>query len=69
VARNFPLARKPVVDTIRVQFGTQVMPRDILQGWFYNAASNAIEIGEDVVWSEQPEGTQLTISYDYADGR
>jgi hypothetical protein len=57
------LRRVPVIETIRMSFGTQVVPPDPLDGWSYEAETNSLHIGPNLVWSKQPDGTELVVTY------
>ncbi len=60
------LNRRPVSGTIRVNFGSQNIPADPLVGFRYDAFRNAIILGEKIVWSNQPAGTKVQVSYEAA---
>ena len=66
-AGSVKLGRVPKIETIRVKWGSQDIPNDYRKGWTYRASSNTIEFGREIQWSEQPEGTQLSIVYDIID--
>ncbi|MNL51358.1 hypothetical protein D3C87_1744510 [compost metagenome] len=61
------LGRIPKIETIRIKWGTQEIPNDYRTGWTYRASSNTIEFGREIQWTEQPDGTQLSIVYDIID--
>lgn len=63
VTRVVRLRRWPVIDTIRVVYGTQIVPNDIDTGWVYEPATNSILFGEKFVLSNQPAGTKLDITF------
>lgn len=58
------LDRLPKIDTIEVIYGTQVIPPDLHAGWSYEPENNAITFGQDLVWSEQLEGTEVEVFFD-----
>lgn len=60
------LNRPPVLSTLRVVFGTQVIMPGIKTGWTFDAAKNAIILGEGIVWSQQPAGTRVKVYFDAA---
>ena len=57
------LGRKPIVSSIKVSFGTQVIPYDSESGWLYDPVRLAILFGPKVVWSAQPLGTQVSVVF------
>ncbi len=57
------LNQVPVISTIRVWYGTQELPPDPFKGWSFDVADNAIHIGPNVVWTKQPKGTHIQVSY------
>lgn len=63
VTRVVHLRRWPVIDTIKVVYGTQVVPNDYETGWVYEPSTNSIHFGEKFVLSNQPAGTQLQITF------
>ena len=60
------LNRRPVSGTIRVNFGSQNISADPLVGFRYDSFRNAIILGEKIVWSNQPAGTKVQVSYEAA---
>jgi hypothetical protein len=63
-AGSVKLTAIPNANTIRVAYGTQEIPNDLKAGWTFRASSNTLQFGKDIVWSEQPEGTTLSIDYE-----
>lgn len=61
------LKRRPIAGTIRVNFGSQIIPADPLVGFSYDSYRNAIVLGEKIVWSTQPTGTKVQVAYEAAD--
>lgn len=57
------LKEKPAVETIVVQYGGQIVEMNKTTGWDYDAAKNAVVISKKVVWTQQPAGTELHVSY------
>jgi hypothetical protein len=68
VTKVVRLKRWPVVDTIRIVYGSQVVPNDYETGWVYEPASNSIVFGEKFALSNQPAGTELEITFVTARG-
>ena len=60
------LNRRPIAGTISVNFGSQNIPADPLVGFRYDSFRNAIIVGEKIVWSAQPSGTKVKVSYEAA---
>lgn len=60
------LNRAPVLSTLKVVYGTQEIPQGYKTGWVFDAARNAIILGEDIVWSQQPEGTKVQVYFEAA---
>lgn len=51
-------------ETITVRYGTQELIKgDVVHGWVYNSVSDEVQIGNQVPWTTQPQGTQLEITY------
>lgn len=63
VGRIMYLSRPPVVDTIQVVYGSQVIPNDPNTGWTYDPVRNALIFGEKIVLSHQPPGTQMQVTF------
>lgn len=61
------LDRLPVLSSIKVTYGTQVIPASIEDGWIYLPEENAITFGPNIVWSEQPDGTSVEVDYTSVD--
>jgi hypothetical protein len=57
------LNRLPVVESIRVEYGTLTVPMDRVKGWSYDLEKNAIVIGEGFDWNVQPWGTPFKVYY------
>lgn len=64
IGNFFYLQRVPVLSTIVLTFGTQIIPFDKVSGWSFDSAQNAILLGPKVAWSKQPPGTKLLIRYE-----
>ncbi len=63
VGRIMFLSRPPVVDTITVTYGTQVIPNDRENGWTYDPVRNALIFGDKIVLSVQAPGTTLSVTF------
>lgn len=64
VGNQIYLSRKPIVESIKVFFGSQLLPAgDAKKGWVYNAYLNAVVFGKDIDWNAQPNA-QLQVYYD-----
>lgn len=69
VTRVIHLRRWPVVSTIKVSYGRQIIANDYKTGWVYEPSSNSILFGENFVLSNnEPPGTKLEISFVTARG-
>jgi hypothetical protein len=66
-AGSVKLTALPSPATIRVAYGTQVIPNDLREGWTYRSSSNTLEFGSEIIWSAQPDGTTLSINYEIID--
>ena len=66
-AGSVKLTALPSPASIRVMYGTQEIPNDLKTGWTYRSSSNTLEFGSNIVWSEQPNGTTLSINYEIID--
>lgn len=58
------LKRVPIVSTIQVWYGTQRIDPHPTQGWSYDPARNAIVLGSEIQWSQQPPGTRVRVRYE-----
>lgn len=63
IANVIFLNRPPDVSTIKVTFGSQVIPPSAKDGWSYDPSRNAIVLGPDIVWSQQPSGTKVKVDF------
>ncbi len=63
------LDQRPKLGTLRVEFGTDVIPNDPINGWTYNVRTNAVVFGRKVDWSTQPDGTQIQVKFEPEDLR
>jgi hypothetical protein len=63
VGRIMYLSHPPVVDTITVTYGSQVIPNDPDKGWVYDPVRNALVFGTKIVLTVQPPGTQLSVNF------
>ena len=65
VASAIYLSNAPIVETIRVSYGTQDIPKDERAGWSYDASLNAIFLGPDFQLDmSQPDGTKIQAYFD-----
>ncbi len=69
VGSTIYLSRQPDINSIRVLYGSIELPRDFHKGWYFDAAENAVRLGDQIDWSVQPEGTQVIVNYKEARGR
>lgn len=63
VASFIPLNRVPVVDTIEVKYGSQIIPQDSLKGWSYNPARVGLNLGPELKLEPEPDGTQMEVTF------
>jgi hypothetical protein len=67
---TMPIAKHTIKEdidfnSIKVFFGNQEIQRGMIDtGWVFNETENAIYFGQDIVLTEQTEGTKLTIQYE-----
>lgn len=64
VGRIIYLNRPPDIQSIHVTYGTQVIPSGLKDGWVFDPDKNALILGEDIVWSQQPQGTKIKVKYE-----
>ena len=57
------LNRIPDVRSITVSYGTQIIQPDADHGWAFDAEKNAVILGPNISFSNQPLGTQVNVSY------
>jgi hypothetical protein len=60
------LSRAPILETIQVSYGSQIILPHPDKGWTYDPYKNAIILGEKIEWSSQPSGTKVRVTYDAA---
>lgn len=59
------LSRVPIIPTIVVKYGAQVIPSNTITGWYFDPKQNAILFGEDLYLDEkQPAGSKLDVFFD-----
>lgn len=63
ISRYIYLERRPVLETIRVAFGSQVIPPSSTDGWVFEPDYNAIRLSTGIVWTPQPAGTKIQVTY------
>ncbi|KHD89400.1 MAG: hypothetical protein OM95_03250 [Bdellovibrio sp. ArHS] len=66
-AGTVKLSRTPDVKTIKVSYGTQVIPNSLTEGWVYEPSTNSILLSEGIVWNVQGPGVGLTIDFEAID--
>ena len=66
VGNTIYLKRPPIVESIRVHFGTQEIFSHPREGWMFDFAKNAIVLGDEIVWTQQPLGTKVRVDYEAA---
>ncbi len=58
------LSRLPDVKTIKVTYGTQVIPNNPIDGWVYVPSTNSILLNEGIIWDDsQPQGTGILVDF------
>lgn len=62
-AGTVKLSRTPDEKTIRVSYGTQVIPNSVTEGWVYEPATRSILLAEGIKWDYQGPGIGLTIDF------
>lgn len=63
VGGRMKLNRPPVVETIKVMYGTQEIPNDFKKGWTFDPADNSLYFGQEITWTTQPPGTTVKIDF------
>ena len=63
VGTVFYLTRPAQSDTIKVVFGSQVVPNDPKLGWIYDPSRNALIFGDDIDLKPEPPGTQVEVTF------
>lgn len=63
VGTIFYLTRPAQSNTIKVTFGSQVVPNDAKLGWVYDTARNALIFGDDIDLKPEPTGTQIEVNF------
>lgn len=67
VGNTILLNRPPIPETIRVMFGSSEIPKGYKDGWSFDAARNAIILGDEIKWPEnEPPGTKVQVFFDAA---
>lgn len=64
VGSSFPLNRIPVPDSIVVTFGAQIIEKHPTKGWAFDASTNTVQLGSEIPWSQQPQGTKVKVKYE-----
>lgn len=60
------LSRAPILETVKVFYGSQIIEPHPDKGWTYDPMKNAIVLGDSIEWSTQPNGTRVRVKYDAA---
>lgn len=63
VGRRVLLDRRPIIDTVVVNYGSQVILPNPETGWSYDATDNAIVLGRGIHWTDQPVGTMVEVFF------
>ncbi len=66
IGRVIYLSRAPVEGSIKVTYGQVDLPMNFETGWSFNAAKNAIILGDKIDWSSQPSGSRVKVFYNAA---
>lgn len=66
-AGTVKLSRVPDVKTIRVTYGTQVIPNSPLNGWVYQPSTNSILLASGIDWDPAQSGAGLSIDFEVID--
>lgn len=67
IGRKLYLSRPPIVHTIKVTFGTQVIPNDSEKGWTFDASQNAVVFGRDIEWDNTQSQARVEVDFLAAD--
>lgn len=63
IGRRVLLDRRPIIDTVEVTYGAQLIEPHPDTGWSYDATDNAIVLGRRIQWTEQPDGTTVQVYF------
>lgn len=63
VGMFIPMKQIPVVRTIQVKYGTQIIPEDVDSGWSYDPGRVGINLGPKLELEEQPAGSELEVTF------
>lgn len=63
VGGRMKLNRPPVIETIKVMYGTQEIPNDFAKGWTFDPSDNSLYFGQEIQWTTQPPGTTVKIDF------
>jgi hypothetical protein len=66
-AGTVKLSRIPNVKTIKVNYGTQVIPNSPKDGWVYQPSTNSILLAEGIDWKYQGPNVGLSIDFEVID--
>ncbi|MCX7979241.1 MAG: VWA domain-containing protein, partial [Bdellovibrionaceae bacterium] len=67
VGNKFYLSRPPIPGSIVVSYGSQIIPNDPKKGWTFDPSLNAVLLGDEIEWSNQPPGTKVKVVYKATD--
>lgn len=66
-AGTVKLNRVPKVETIKVTYGTQVIPNDAAEGWVYVPSTNSLRLAAGIKWEDQGPNVGLTVDFEVID--
>ena len=66
ISEKILLPSIPLISTIKVRYGSQVIPNHPKNGWTYDPVQNALFFGYEVKFTEA-KGAKMKVSYDIAD--
>lgn len=66
VGTIFYLKDLPDTESIKVTYGSAILPKDRHKGWMYDSSQNAVILGDDIDWASQPSGSKVMVTYDLA---
>ena len=66
-AGTVKLNRLPVERTIKVTYGTQVIPNDRHEGWVYDRSTNSLFLAQGITWNYQGPGVGVKVDFEVID--
>lgn len=57
------LKQIPVLSSLKVHYGNQIIPEDVHKGWSYDPSRVGINLGSDLKFEEQPGENDLVVDY------